>query len=212
MWVRDGKAVRIEPYGELKPCMRGYAYIQRVYSTDRLATPLRRVGERGEGRFEADLLGRGARRWSPANSARVLDTYGPAAIFCVGSSGAPGRLHNPAPIFRLLNMLGGYTARWGSASAEAAYFAAQATYGTVPTAHTRDDLKFSKFVLLWGWNPAETIHGTDTMYHVGAGQGERDQVHRRRPEIHQHRGHRGRGVDARSGPAPIPRCSWLWRT
>ncbi len=34
--VRDGKAIRIEPHEEMKACVRGYAYIKRVYSPDRL--------------------------------------------------------------------------------------------------------------------------------------------------------------------------------
>ncbi len=163
--VRDGKAFRIEPYDELRPCVRGYGYIKRVYSPDRLKTPLKRVGERGQGDFKS--IG-----WDEALDTvagelkRVKDTYGPASIFCIASSGAPGRLHNPALLFRLLNMFGGFVSRWGSASAEAAYFAASATYGTVPTSHTRDDLSFSKLALLFGWNPAETVQGTDTPYYL----------------------------------------------
>lgn len=163
--VRGGRAIRIEPYNEFRPCVRGYGYIQRVYSPERLQTPLKRAGERGEGKFQPIS-------WDEAlytvatELLRVKDKYGSSAIFCLGSSGAPGRLHTTAPVFRLLSMFGGYIARWGSASAEAAYFAAQATYGTIPTAHTRDDLIFSKLALLWGWNPAETVQGADTTYHL----------------------------------------------
>ena len=54
--VRDGKLVKIEPnawpdarYSLI--CTRGLSEIERVYSPDRLQTPLRRVGERGEGKF-----------------------------------------------------------------------------------------------------------------------------------------------------------------
>jgi len=165
VWTKDGKAVRIEPYAEYRPCVRGYAYLKRVYSAERLKTPLKRSGKRGAGRFEPIS-------WDVALDIvadRLLHTrskYGAASIFCIGSSGAPGRLHNAASVFRLLNMFGGYTGRWGSASAEGAYFAAQATYGTKPTAHTRDDFVSSKLVLLWGWNPAETVQGSDTTYQL----------------------------------------------
>jgi len=163
--VTGEKATRIEPYDEFRPCVRAYGYIQRVYSPERLKTPLKRVGERGEGKFEPvswndalDIVAEKLRH--------VRDKYGSSAIFCIGSSGAPGRLHNAAPVFRLLNMFGGYIARWASASAEAAYFAAQATYGIIPTAHTRDDHIFSKLAILWGWNPAETVQIADTTYNL----------------------------------------------
>ena len=165
MWVDKGRAVRIEPYEGFRPCVRGYAYLQRVYSPERLKTPLKRSGNRGEGKF-VPISWEEALDLVAKELLRVKDKYGTSAIFCLGSSGAPGRLHNAAPVFRLLNMFGGFTGRWGSASAEAAYFAAQATYGVKPTGHTRDDLESSKLILLWGWNPAETIQGTDTIYHL----------------------------------------------
>ena len=165
VWVENGKAVRIEPYQDFRPCVRGYAYIDRVYSPERLKTPLVRSGERGDGAFKPisweEALDLVAEKLSHTKA-----RYGASSILCVGSSGAPGRLHTAASVFRLLNMFGGYTGRWGSASAEGAYFAAQATYGTTPTAHTRDDIIHSKLVLLWGWNPAETVQGSDTTYHL----------------------------------------------
>ena len=34
-------------------CLRGIAEVEHIYSQDRLQTPLKRVGERGEGKFEA---------------------------------------------------------------------------------------------------------------------------------------------------------------
>ena len=54
--VKDGKILRFETDNEelpqLRACLRGRAYRQRVYSDDRLRSPLRRVGNRGEGIFE----------------------------------------------------------------------------------------------------------------------------------------------------------------
>jgi anaerobic dimethyl sulfoxide reductase subunit A len=63
-------------------------------------------------------------------------------------------------------MFGGAIYRWGSASGEAAIFASWATYGTGVSGHTRDDILSSKLVLMWGWNPAETIWGTDTTFQL----------------------------------------------
>ncbi len=55
--VRDGRLVNIQPvrlYDERnrKQCLRAIGEISNTYSVDRIQTPLRRVGERGEGKFE----------------------------------------------------------------------------------------------------------------------------------------------------------------
>lgn len=55
--TRDGKLVKVEPnQGWNDPrlatiCLKGISEINRIYSEDRLQTPLKRVGERGEGKF-----------------------------------------------------------------------------------------------------------------------------------------------------------------
>lgn len=163
--VVDGRAVRIEPGDELKPCLRGYAVLKRVYSPDRLTMPLRRTGPRGLGRFDEiswdEALDKVADEFL-----RIKRDHGPTAVLCQGSSGSPGRLHNPAPVYRLLNLFGGCVYRWGSASAEAAYFAARMTFGRPAAGHTKDDLVNSKFILLWGINAAENVWGTGTCYHL----------------------------------------------
>ena len=57
--VRDGRLCLIEPNdGWADPdyatvCVRGLSEIQQVYSDTRIQTPLKRVGERGSGEFEA---------------------------------------------------------------------------------------------------------------------------------------------------------------
>lgn len=55
--VRDGRIAKIEPNDACREedqriCLRGISEVQHVYATDRLQTPLKRVGERGEGKFE----------------------------------------------------------------------------------------------------------------------------------------------------------------
>ena len=163
--VRDGKALRIEPHPVLKACVRGYGYIKRVYAKDRLLYPMRRTGSRGEGKFER-ISWEEALASVAENLKRILGTYGPSAILCQGSSGSPGRFHNPAPIYRLFNRLGGCVYRWGSASAESAYFAGKVTFGTHATGHTKDDWVNSKLIILWGLNLTENIWGTNSSFHL----------------------------------------------
>ncbi len=54
--VRDGAITRIETDNgeepQLRACLRCRAYRQRVYDPGRLKFPMRRTGERGEGKFE----------------------------------------------------------------------------------------------------------------------------------------------------------------
>ena len=56
--VRDGRLAAVEPNGTIenkrykKICLKGIAEIQQVYSSERIQTPLRRVGERGSNQFE----------------------------------------------------------------------------------------------------------------------------------------------------------------
>jgi len=55
--VREGRMVNVQPvalYDERnrKQCLRAVGEISNTYSVDRIQTPLRRVGERGEGKFE----------------------------------------------------------------------------------------------------------------------------------------------------------------
>ena len=103
--VKDGKIIRIETDNgeqpQLRACARGRAYRQRVYAPDRLLYPLRRVGERGEGRFERIS-------WDEAldivasNLLKVKDTYGNAAILLLAHSGSEGFIHGKGPVKRLL--------------------------------------------------------------------------------------------------------------
>jgi anaerobic dimethyl sulfoxide reductase subunit A len=61
MHIRDGRIIRIETDDrpndtledpQLRACIRGRAYRRRQYHPDRLKYPMKRTGERGEGKFE----------------------------------------------------------------------------------------------------------------------------------------------------------------
>ncbi|MFH2133472.1 MAG: molybdopterin-dependent oxidoreductase [bacterium] len=163
--VKDGRVIRIESdTGEdpqIRACMRGRAYRQRLYSPDRLQHPLRRVGERGEGRFEPvswdDALDEVA-----AKMKHIKATYGNSAILMVASGGNQGMLHGALPVGAMLQEFGGFTRTWGIASYEGAMYASMATYGTIRTGNSREDLLNARLLILWGWNPAVTIQDPGT--------------------------------------------------
>ncbi len=169
IYVEDGRIVKIEArdvgYPSLRPCLRGLLHHYRVYAPDRLRYPLRRVGERGKGEFTR-ISWDEALREIAEKTTRIMDTHGPAAILNLSWSGAHDRLHWPASLDRFLNMAGGFTGRWGSASNQGGRFASLATYGVLNTGNDRADLLNSKMIILWGCNPAESIFGTETRWYL----------------------------------------------
>ncbi len=168
--VKDGVIQRIETDDgeepQLRACVRGRAYRQRVYSPERLKYPMKRTGKRGEGSFERIS-------WDEAletvahHLTRTIENYGNDAILYIGYSGNTGTfLHNQLAVFRLLTMLGGFTATWGSASFWGSLFSSETTYGSLTAGHSRDDFLNSRLIIMWGWNPAEAVQITNTSWYL----------------------------------------------
>jgi len=167
--VRDGKVMRIETDDseepQLRACMRGRAFRQRVYAPDRLQFPMKRTGDRGEGKFERIS-------WDEALDTvagelkRVSKTYGPAAIVFRGGGGNLSLLHGSAAVDRLLCMMGGCTKVWSYPSFEGGIFASLSTYGTWFDGNSKDDLLNSRLIIMWGWDPASTVGGTNSTWHI----------------------------------------------
>jgi len=170
--VRDGVITRIETDDgeepQLRACLRCRAYRQRVYDPNRLKFPMRRTGERGEGKLERISWGE-ALDTIVSELNRIRGTYGPSALLFLGGGGDTMELHRNSLIEELLAMTGGHTARWGNQSFEAGLFASLATYGTMGTIPSRsdfDDLLNSRLIIMWGWNPTVTIHETNTSWYL----------------------------------------------
>lgn len=82
------------------------------------------------------------------------------------SGGDLGKIQGMAVHSRLLNMFGGASEVWGLHSFEGAVFSQIATYGTVATNSTRDDLLNSRLIIMWGWNPTDTQMMTNTSWYL----------------------------------------------
>ncbi|MFX0020961.1 MAG: molybdopterin-dependent oxidoreductase [Candidatus Hermodarchaeota archaeon] len=168
-YVKDGNIIKFETDNEEQPqlraCLRGRAYRQRVYSDERLKYPLRRVGDRGLGIYERIT-------WDEALdevSNKIKDIkrkYGNSAILFVPGGGNQGMLHGVISHGLMLHQIGGYTRMWGAPSYEGALFASMATYGTIMTGNMREDLLNSKLIIMWGWNPANTIWDPGTSFWI----------------------------------------------
>ncbi len=169
--VKGNTIVRIEgddieePH-QLRTCLRCRAYRQYIHHPERLMYPQRRIGRRGEGKFERIS-------WDEALDTlatqlkRVKRTYGNSSILLMTGGGYQGSLHQGGGAAqRLLNLFGGYVTHYGNISSEGAVWASLTQYGSVMVGHSREDMLNSKLILLWGWDPARMISGTNTMYHL----------------------------------------------
>ena len=172
-WVKDGRIVRIttddrpdsldDP--QLRACVRGRAYRQRVYHPDRLKYPMKRVGARGEGRFERVGWDEAVTLVADAMR-RVRDRHGNAAFFNIYATGGSSYFAGSKMSARLLNLFGGSLGFYNWYSSACSRWAAPFSLGTDNCGHSADDWIHSKLILLWGYNPAETIFGTNTPYRL----------------------------------------------
>ncbi|CAG0978921.1 anaerobic dimethyl sulfoxide reductase subunit A [Anaerolineales bacterium] len=168
--IEDGKIIRLDADDrpdtiaapQLRACARGRAYLRRQYHPDRLMYPLKRVGKRGEGKFDR-ISWEEALDTVAAQFERVKKQYGNHAILIPSGSGSH-QLNGPYVARRLLNCYGGFTNVYNSYSWGATNLATPTVYGTLVTGNQRQDWLNSKYIIMWGWNPAEMRDGTNSDY------------------------------------------------
>jgi len=160
--VKDGKVTRIEtddggPGPQFRACAKGRSYRQMLYHPDRVLYPLKRVGERGEGKFER-ISWDEALETVASQLIRVKSTYGARSTILLTSGGDLTYLHYGGLIDRVLVRIGGYTGTQGTVSDKATDFAAKASFGMMHYlgASSRDNLLNSRMIIFWGFNGAVT--------------------------------------------------------
>jgi len=167
--VKDGVITRIETDAGDEPqeraCMKGRAYRQRVYAPDRITFPLKRVGDRGEGKFDR-ISWDEALETVAGHIKRVRDAYGPESILLLQSAGDICLTNMGLPVYRALCLAGGCSLTWAIWSYWGAIVAEHATYGGTWRQNTRDDLLNSKLIILWGLNPVNSVHDNNTGWYL----------------------------------------------
>lgn len=169
--IEDGRIIRLttdEGCGSadsplLNSCIRGKHYLETFLGDDRLKYPMKRVGKRGEGRFERiswdEALDMISSEWI-----RIRDTYGVSSRFVTYATGVNGVMEGNVLARRLLALDGGFLDRYNSYSSACTDIATPYTYGTLYTGNSPEDWVNSKLIILFGHNPVETRFGTTLWY------------------------------------------------
>jgi len=150
---------------QLRACARGRAYLRRQYHPDRLLYPQKRTGKRGNGHFQR-ITWDEALDTVAAQLERVKATYGNEALFIPYGTGSYNQLNGSHTARRLMNFYGGCLGIYNSYSWAAINAATPTVWGTLITGNQRQDWLNSKFILMWGWNPAEMRDGTNSDYFI----------------------------------------------
>jgi DMSO reductase family type II enzyme molybdopterin subunit len=164
VYSRDGRIVREEQAGifptiepgvpDMNPmgCQKGAAWSQQHYNEERVLYPMKRVGERGEGKFERISWDQAFREIADAILDAVED-QGPESLYHIGTPGEGG-LHQI--------LWNAFSARLGfqvtDLQAEINDFSPgiYTTFGKFDPAPGGDDFFKSELILIWHSNPVYT--------------------------------------------------------
>ena len=156
--VRDGRAVAVRgnpdhPFTRGGLCVKVNDYENRVYSQDRVLTPLRRAGAKGAGAFEAiswdEALREISGRWS-----EIVDRDGRAAILPYSYLGTEGILNGLNAGDAFFNKMGATVSErtFCDSAAISAFFM---TCGPTPAVDP-ESFVHSRYIVLWAINTIST--------------------------------------------------------
>lgn len=160
--VEDGRATKVSGDPDHPPtlgflCTKVARYLERVYNPDRLLYPMRRIGAKGEGRFQRiswdEALGTIAKRFQEISES----SDGPEAILPYSYGGTMGIVNNGSMDRRFFHRLGASKlARTicSAAGGEALRFTVGAKIGT-----DMENFHRARLIVLWGTNTlSSNIH------------------------------------------------------
>jgi len=162
VFVKDGKVVREEAAGvlgtiekgvpDMNPmgCQKGASWSRQLYGPDRILYPLRRAGERGEGRWERISWDEALTETANAMIDAIVE-FGPSSIVHEVSP----EISVMPPSARFMNILGG-TALDVNASINDFLAGFHQVFGKSHFAASVDDVFHTDCVLIWHSNPAYT--------------------------------------------------------
>jgi anaerobic selenocysteine-containing dehydrogenase len=160
--VKDGEAIELRaakdhPYTRGALCVKVNPYLEHTQAPDRLLHPLRRVGRRGEGKFERitwdEAIGEIAERWTA-----IIEEYGPQAIWPYYGTGTMGMIQGVAGAGRRLWNILGTSQHQMTICAVAGMVGNGYVLGDGKLGMDPETFSESRLVFLWGTNPLFTGH------------------------------------------------------
>lgn len=161
--VVDGKVVRIRgektnPYTAGNICVKMNHYVNYLYNPDRLLYPMKRVGKKGEGKFER-ISWDEAYKLIAKNTKKNIKEFGPNSIATYFYSGTLGYVSNYSMPARYFNKIGA-TGCAGNICLATGKAAIPYTYGKEVGCDPEEFANTSLYVS-WGTNEAATgVHQT----------------------------------------------------
>jgi DmsA/YnfE family anaerobic dimethyl sulfoxide reductase A subunit len=144
-----------------RACTRGLSYRGRQYHPDRLKFPMKRIGKRGEAKFKRISWDEALDEFT-GQLQRIKKQYGNSALYIPYGTGSYNQTNGKLAAVRLLHKFGGCLSAYNSYSWACISKATPYVYGTKITGNQRQDWINSKYILMWGWNPAEMRDGTNS--------------------------------------------------
>lgn len=159
--VKDGRIIRLKgnpEHGHTKGflCQKGYKYLNRVYSSNRILSPLKRSND-GWKRISWDE----ALNTIAEKIRFFLEVYGNGSIMHFQRSASWGASKHL--VRRLFNLIGGVTGTKGSLCAGSVMAAQQSDMGA-RLGNDPEDILNSRVIIIWGRDPAKSsIHYLPTL-------------------------------------------------
>ena len=152
--VEDGRAVRMRgrkdhPYTRGSLCGKVNRYLDAVYAPDRLTVPLRRVGAKGDGRFQ-EIDWDEAIGLTAAALQTTIDRHGAEAILPYYYAGTLGAVQGWSLGQRLFKHLG--ATELDTTICDAAAYAALRVTTHRPVGPDPEDFVHARLILVWGAN------------------------------------------------------------
>jgi DMSO reductase family type II enzyme molybdopterin subunit len=135
-------------------CQKGCSFSEVMYGAERITYPMRRTGERGEGKWERITWDEALTKVADGIIDAVLD-QGPESVLLDFGTGEGGTIHGSIPAWRLVRLLGG-TVFDNNALTSDFNVGLYETFGKFQFCSSIDDWYHADLILMWHMNPLFT--------------------------------------------------------